>query len=132
VGVTSRYLQDKQARHILLNQTYTPPAVVYLSCHITSPGVDNTGTEVAGGLGYARQPTTWDFTSFWSAWWLTAPVVFGPSTGAWGTIAHCGVYDAASGGNLLYYGPLYATFPIVASQTLTFPAFQIAFFIRIF
>lgn len=93
---------------------YTKPAAVYVAL-FTSPTDDTGGgTEVAGN-GYTRiqhGPADAD----WSA-----PTVGGliqnssdiqfpdPTGGNWGTITHCAAFDAVTGGNMLYHGPLAAS-----------------------
>lgn len=52
-----------------------------------------------------------------------AAVTFPAATGAgWGTITHVGLFDAASGGNLLYLLALDTNRTINASETLSFSA----------
>lgn len=89
-----------------------PPVTVYLGL-FTSPTTDSGGgTEVSGG-SYARAAvsTTGGFTApsvsagannTTNAASITWPV----SSGAWGTVTHLGIFDAASGGNLLWHGAL--------------------------
>jgi len=121
----SDYLEDKWARHVLLNQPYTSPATVYLALYTSNPTDADVGTEVAGGLGYARQlvaPSVWSFAGTPSFWWQnsTTPITFGPATGSWGTVTHLGFRDAASGGNLLIHAPVSPTVAVTANQLVTF------------
>jgi len=96
---------------------------LYISLHINSPGVDLTGTEVSYA-GYVRaevrregsfaapSTTKWTYdgtggaTSFTNLEAITFPIT--PS-GASGTVTHWGIYDASTGGNLLFHGPLVAS-----------------------
>lgn len=93
------------------------------------------GTEVSGG-SYARVGVT----SGTSAWNNTQGNTTGASTGAdgtienaapvnfptpsagWGTVTHFGVYDAASGGNLLFYAALSVAKTINTGDTVSFAA----------
>lgn len=99
----STYLENAILNHTLRNTPFTAPTTVYIGLFLTDPTEDDTGTEVSG-IAYARQPAT-----------FVAPVAGSTSNAAdiefpiagsnWGTITHLGVYDASSGGNLLYHGP---------------------------
>ena len=54
------------------------------------------------GNGYARQSVTFSESS--GTITSAAAITFGPATGSWGTMSHFGVFDAPTGGNLLYWG----------------------------
>ena len=43
-------------------------------------------------------------------------------TAGWGTVTSFGVYDAATGGNLLFFGTLSISKTINQGDTVTFPA----------
>ena len=98
----STYLANKILDHTLKNTSYSPPATVYLGLYTSNPNNDNSGTEVSGN-NYSRTSI-----SFSSASGKTtsnsAPVVTASASGSWGTVTHFGILDAASSGNLLYYG----------------------------
>lgn len=84
----------------------------WLSLH-TAPLVDaGTGTEVSGGA-YARKATaTTDWTvSGTSPTQVTNAnaLAFPAPTANWGTVTDVGVWDAVSGGNLLYLATLTAS-----------------------
>ena len=76
------------------------------------------GTEVTGGP-YARTACTFGAASSGS---LTnsGACTFPQATAAWGTITAFGIFDDASGGNLLYYGNLTASKTINSGDQLTF------------
>jgi hypothetical protein len=95
---------------------------LYISLHTGNPGVDFTGTEVSY-TGYVRaevrregsfaapSTTKWTYSnsggsSFVNLEALTFPIT---PTGATGTVTHWGIYDASTGGNLLFHGPLVAS-----------------------
>lgn len=90
-------------------QSKTSPALpesYYIGLSSTAPAVDGTGvTEPAGGA-YARveltgltQPDNGEIEN-------GATVTFAESTADWGTMTHYVVFDAATGGNLLFYSAL--------------------------
>lgn len=100
----STYLQDKVVNLSLRNTAYTPPTTVYLGLFTTTLNAAGTGTEVSGG-SYARQSLTFSASSS-GATATSADVTFPTATASWGTVTYAGIYDASTGGNLLYFTPL--------------------------
>ncbi len=95
----SAYLRTRLVKHVLGLGAYTPPASTYLALFTSDPTVNNTGNEAVGG-SYARQAITWGTEANGNV----------PSNGiltftnlAAGVYSHWGVFDAVSGGNLLYF-----------------------------
>lgn len=77
-------------------------AGTHLALFVTNPNADGSGTEVSGG-SYARKPITWGAVSA-NKKTNSAAINF---TGLPATaINYWAIYSAATGGNLLYYGPL--------------------------
>lgn len=74
----------------------------YLALFVNDPAPSGSGTEVTGG-SYARLPITWSTISA-NQKTNTAAINFTglPAT----TINYWAIYDALTGGNLVYYGPL--------------------------
>ena len=72
----------------------------YLSLHTASPP----SSEVTGG-GYARESVTFGQTSGPdpTVYRNTVIVQFGAAESSWGLVTHFGIWDSASGGNLLAY-----------------------------
>ena len=99
------YLQNKLANHVLKNTAYTPPTALYVALHTSDP------TE-AGNIGevtttafpsYARKSLTIGTITNGlgqnsaEVTWLAAPAMI---------VTHFSVWDASTGGNALWYGPL--------------------------
>ena len=81
-------------------------STVYLALFLTDPTSAGTGTEATGG-GYARKAITFAAPSLVSGKEQvsnSADVTFGTMTADLGTLAYWGIYSAASGGTLLWYG----------------------------
>lgn len=110
----SQYLQNARLNWIRGTAYPAAPATVYLALFTVAPVPAGTGgTEVSGGA-YARQSITCNTSNF------SAPatsgnaqqtknanqVNFPTATANWGTVVGIGIYDAASAGNLLWYGDL--------------------------
>ena len=105
----SSYLENKIIDHILRNQSYTPPATIYVALFTADNGLEG-GTitgEVSGGA-YARQSITLSAASG-GASSNTADIPFPTATADWGTITHVALMDAASGGNVLMHSALDAS-----------------------
>lgn len=98
----SDYLEAKFLDHALRNIAYTPPAAHYVALFTSAPQDDGSGTEVNGN-GYARKQATFSRTGNVAS--NNADVVFDTATGGgWGTIVGAAVYDAPTGGNMLFHG----------------------------
>lgn len=117
------YLDNSMINAALRATPYTSPIAVYLALFTVSPTVGGGGTEVTGG-SYARQPIIW-----------TAPIngqssnvadaLFPVASAAWGTIVAFGVYDASSGGNLLYFNTLSTPRNVQINDQVRFPSGQL-------
>lgn len=118
----SAYLRTKIVRHALGQAAYTMPAGTHLALFTSDPTVNNTGTEVVGG-SYARQPITWG-TEADGRLPHTGTITFSslPAT----TITHWAIFDASSGGNLLYFAPFEVAINRTAGQSLAIAAGNVA------
>jgi hypothetical protein len=121
-GAFSDFLENHLIDHLLRNTAYTMPAGIYVGLLTAAPSDAGGGTEVSGG-SYARVQVGPSV----SAWTSTQGTTSGASTGTggqsangadivyptpsanWGTVTHFGLYDAASGGNLLLWAALTAS-----------------------
>lgn len=99
----SDHLENKVLDHLFGGTTYTPPSTLYFGLFKTAP-TDSGATEVTGG-GYARASvanTTTNFPNASAGAKKNAiAIVFPESTAAWGAVVGVGIFDAATGGNLL-------------------------------
>lgn len=100
----SNYLENKVVDHTLGTASYTAPTNVYTALFTSDPTDAGTGTECSY-TNYARQVTTFGAASGGSAS-NSADITFAAIVGADVTITHFAIYDAASGGNLLYHSPV--------------------------
>lgn len=107
----SDYLENKILNLVFKNTAYTPPATVYAALMTAAPTDTGGGTEVTGG-SYARQALTMGTPSL-GVITNTLAVTF--STVPAGTITHIAIYDASSGGNLLYYNALSSSIIVPAT-----------------
>lgn len=119
----SDYLESKVLDHLLGRTTYTAPATVYVALYTTAPTDAGGGTEVSGG-GYARKAVTNDATNWPAASSSTksngTAIAFPEATANWGTVVAWGLFDASSGGNLLYWGTLTQNQAVNSGSTASF------------
>ena len=98
----SNYLELKLLDHVLGSTSYSQPSAIYVALSTGSFNDDASGTELSGN-GYTRKVVTFGTASSGSISNNSA-VEFDTATGDQGTISHFGIFDASSGGNLLYHG----------------------------
>jgi hypothetical protein len=130
MGSKSNYLENAILNHVLGGQTYTPPATVYVALFTAAPGEAGGGTEVSGG-GYSRvavanDTTNWPTTTSGQKSNANA-ITFPQATANWGTIVAWGLFDAATGGNLLYYGDVSPNKAVNSGDTAQFAAGALTF-----
>lgn len=115
------YLEEKLLDHAFRAVSYTPPVALYVGLFTATPGEASAGTEVSGG-SYARQAVT--FSRSGSVLSNTALITFPAATADWGTLVSGGVFDAATGGNLLARGEFSVSRTVTNTDILTIPAGQ--------
>ena len=121
MGSKSDYLERRILDHMLGGPDFGRPATVYLALFTAVPDDAGGGTEVSGN-GYARAAVANNATN-WPAAATDASgnttkkngvkISFPAATGSWGNIVGGAIYDAASGGNRLFW----ASFTAVAINT---------------
>ena len=117
----SDYLENKLVDHIFRGRTFTAPAQVWVELYTAAPTDAGGGTPVSGG-SYARATPGVNSDTAWKATQGGTPAAASNGTGGatsnpaaltfpaptanWGTVTHYGLFDASSGGNLLFWDPL--------------------------
>ena len=121
MAAMSDYLENKLIDFVFRGQAYSAPTTIYVGLLTTGTSDANTGqVEVTGG-SYARVAVTSSLAN-WAGTQAAASTVastgtsgttsnngaitFPAPTANWGVITSFGMYDAATGGNLLFYGNL--------------------------
>lgn len=110
MSAISDYLENALINHIFRNTDYTRPANIYVALFTAAPNDAGGGTEVSGG-SYARVAVATGASSAWDAasggaTANTGVTTFPTATADWGTITHMALFDASSGGNMLFHGAL--------------------------
>lgn len=132
MSAMSNYLETALANLVLRGTSFTSPGDVYLALATSSLGDANTGTE-ANYVGYARramrdsgagQAVSGQFTApdangtVSNGYAITFPAVGGSVQVA---ITHWGIYDAPSGGNLLFHGAMSVPKTLDPNDVPSFP-----------
>ncbi|MBP2310492.1 hypothetical protein GBZ48_31525 [Azospirillum melinis] len=124
----SNYLRNKLLDHANGKTAYTMPATVYLAALTSASTVAGPGTEVGtASTGYARQAITATMTAASNGVSSNAAnIVFGPATAAWGTISDYAIFDAATGGNMLWFGTMPAAKTVAVDDELKMAASKLS------
>jgi hypothetical protein len=133
----SDYLENKLLDH-LRGIAFTAPSTWYVALHTATPIDSGGGTEVSGG-SYARQAVSANSTALSGT---QGAGTTGASSGASGAISNnnaiaftnmpactvvgIGIYDASTGGNLLWYGAVGTSKTFNAGDTANFAAGQLS------
>lgn len=139
MAAMSNYLENKLVDHCLRGVSFTAPTGIHVALFTADPTDANSGTEVSGG-NYARAalaPSTSNWASTGGATTTTNPsagtlgetsnnlaITFNTPSASWGTVTHFGIYDASTGGSLLFHGAL--TAPKTIGATDPAPSFAIS------
>lgn len=110
----SNFQHQKFLELLLYNTSYTPPSTVYVALFTTVPALAGTGgVEVStSGTAYARQSIVCSTVGFQGPsganleYSNKLDIAYAVPTANWGTITGAGLYDASTGGNLLYVATL--------------------------
>lgn len=137
MAAASNYLENAVVDHIFRASTFSKPSALYVGLFTAAPNDAGGGTEVTGG-SYARaqlDPSN-------SNWAATQGGTSGASTGTsgetsnaveilfpapsanWGQVGWVGIFDASTGGNLLFHGAL--TTPKTVNNGDPAPTFPVA------
>lgn len=120
MAALSDYAEKLLLDWMMTTGSATRPTVWYVALYTVAPSDSGGGTEVSGS-GYSRKTVT--FAAASSPGGTTSntnTVTFTAAGGNWGTITHCGIFDALTSGNLLWHGALTASKLINDGDTLQF------------
>ena len=141
MAALSDFLENKIIDFVLRGQAYSPPATVYVGLMTAAETDAGGGTEVTGG-SYARVAVASSLANWAGTQGAgttvassgasgttsnNAVITFPTPSASWGTVVGIGVFDAATGGNLLIYGPLTSSQTISSGNAVTFPAAALSF-----
>jgi hypothetical protein len=119
------YLENALLNHFLRNTPTSAPSTVWISLHTTPTTDAGGGTEVAGN-GYQRQQAVFGSPPAAGTLANTTVIVFPTATpSGWGTVTHAAIWDAQSGGNMLWHTALVQPRTVNPSDSLTFQIGQL-------
>ncbi|HXI58302.1 MAG TPA: hypothetical protein VNO55_19680 [Polyangia bacterium] len=105
-GSATSYLRQMVLGHTLGFLGYAMPQPAFVGLCTTAPSGTATGVEVVGG-GYTRQQGAYGMVAGRNDLAAnTATIEWAPATATWGVIGWFELWDALTGGNRLYWGPL--------------------------
>ena len=116
MAAASDYLENKLLDHSLGTTPFTSPGTVYVGLHTGSPLDDDSGANEVTGGGYLRKTAAFAAATAGSAS-TNATITFDAATAAWGTISHISLYDASTGGELLFHGAVTTSKTIETGDT---------------
>lgn len=128
MSAASDFLEAALLEWIFNGGTYN----TYVALFLSDPTDAGVGTEVSGG-SYARirvyanggGSPAWNTSVVDGSGYLidnADDIIFATATADWGTITYFGIYDAASGGNLLVHGALTSSKTIASGEDFKFAA----------
>ena len=136
MSAMSDFLENKIIDQLFRGQAYAFPSTLYVGLFTAAPSDTGGGTEVSSG-GYARASVAASLANFAGTQGAgttaassgatgttsnNGSITFVTPTATWGTVTSFGIFDAATGGNLLFYGTLSISKTINQGDTVTFPA----------
>jgi hypothetical protein len=127
MSAMSNYLEQQLANHVFRTNGMTQVSNLHLALYTSAPSDSGGGTELSGNA-YARASVSradaqWTFSAGTIS--NTNTITFPTPTANWGTVTHFGIFDASTGGNLLFHGALTASKTVNNGDTVTFPAGQL-------
>lgn len=120
MAAMSNFLENEILNLVLRGIGYSGGSTVYAALYTTPTDDSGGGTEVAGG-GYARTTVPTFGPASGGVCSNSANVQFPAASASWGTVTHFALWDAPTGGNLLYHGELTAPKTINAGDTFVLP-----------
>jgi len=129
MAALSDYAENLLLNWLMTAGAATRPTSWYVALYTAAPSDSGGGTEVSGN-GYSRQSASWDTASGTGGTTANSgSISFTAAGGSWGTVTHMGIFDASSGGNLLWHGALAASKTVADGDTLQFSTGNIDLFL---
>ena len=115
----SNEFETRVLNYVFTTSSVTRPTAWHVALYTAAPNDSGGGTEVSGGA-YARQSVA--FTVSGNTATNSGAVEYPTATASYGTVSHVGVFDAATGGNLIAYAALSASKAIDTGDVFRVPA----------
>jgi hypothetical protein len=118
MAAISDYFETEILEWAMTTNAVTRPTAWHVALFTAAPSDSGGGTEISTG-GYARQSATFTVTGNQAD---NDAVIDFVSSGDWGNITHVGIFDASTGGNLLWHGALSTARDPASGDTVRFAA----------
>jgi hypothetical protein len=115
----SNDFETRVLQYIFTTGSVTRPTAWHVALYTAAPNDSGGGTEVTGGA-YARQSVAFSVSGNTAT--NSGAVEYPTATASYGTVSHVGVFDAATGGNLIAYAALSASKAIDTGDVFRVPA----------
>jgi hypothetical protein len=150
MAAMSNYLENKLIDHVFRATSFTMPSALYIALLTTNcvdsdtgtiltAGSGGTGVEVTGGnySRYQLDPSTTNWANTQASGSgassgttgttsNSATVTFPTASASWGTITGIAIVDAATNGNILFYGALSTSKTVGSGDVFQFNANQLS------
>jgi len=115
----SNEFETRVLNYVFTTSSVTRPTAWHVALYTAAPNDSGGGTEVTGGA-YARQSVAFSVSGNTAT--NSGAVEYPTATASYGTVSHVGVFDAATGGNLIAYAALSASKAIDTGDVFRVPA----------
>lgn len=120
MSALSDYAEKLLLDWAMTTSSATRPTAWYVALYTAAPSDSGGGTEVSTG-GYSRKSVTFSAASTPGGTTSNSNTVTFTASGAnYGTVSHIGIFDASTGGNLLWHGAMSASKTVNDGDTLEF------------
>lgn len=107
MGSMTNAFETALLKHVVNQQAWTPPATLHAGLLTAITDAEAGTVTECVDTGYARQPVTWATVANGAT--DNGAVLQWPSAGSGYTVVGLGLWDAASGGNLLFVDDVTST-----------------------
>jgi hypothetical protein len=120
MSALSDYAEKLVLDWLMTTGSATRPSAWYVALYTAAPGDSGGGTEVSGS-GYSRKSVSFNAAATPGGTTSNSAVVSWTAAGGnYGTVTHVGIFDASTGGNLLWQGGLSTSKTVNDGDTIQF------------
>lgn len=122
MSALSDYAEKLVLDWMMTTGSATRPTAWFVALYTAAPSDSGGGTEVSAG-GYSRKSVTFAAATSPGGTTSNTNIVSWTAAGAgYGTVTHIGIFDASTGGNLIWQGTLSASKTVNDGDTIQFAA----------
>ena len=125
-GSASLTLEQAVLGHTLAFAPMVAPTQVFVAlCLAASPPSQSAHGAEVSGAGYFRMSVTFALTTPANTAANVVALQFPMAAGGWGTVGYFELWDASTGGNRLYWGPLSPAVTVISGDIVRFSPGQL-------